>query len=100
MNAYRIWTGYEIIETDTPPQEGDGRVLRNTGMTDADGEPIHECDIVMITPARKDAVRVRGVVEFDEGRQDFWVRHGSSRARLDGTWKEILVVGNAFESPL
>lgn len=94
---YRVWTGYEVIETDTPPQDGDGRVLRASGLTDKDGQEIYECDVVLITPLRKDAVRTRGTVEFDESRQNFWVRQGTSLARLDTQWNEVLVVGNAFE---
>lgn len=96
--VYRVWTGYEIMELESPPQEGDGRVLRGTNLLDKEGQEIFECDIVAMIPLRRELDPINGVVEYDERRQVFVVRHGATLTRLDTEWYRVAVTGNAFET--
>jgi len=93
---YRVWNGAEVIEINHVPTEDDGRVLMPTRLFDQEGREIYECDIVIMTPLRADMSVIRGAVEFDEAKQEFFVRHGANLARLDVEWHNVEIVGSAF----
>jgi hypothetical protein len=51
-----------------------------------------------MTPLRRELDPINGVVEYDERRQVFVVRHGATLTRLDTEWYGVTVTGNAFEA--
>lgn len=94
---YRVWNGAKIVELDYVPDKDDGIILRASGLFDQEQREIYECDIVVMTPLRKDMPAIRGAVEYDEDKKVFYVRHGANLARLDVEWHNVEIVGNAFE---
>lgn len=97
ITPYRVWNGLEVVNLTHPPTEDDGQILRFTNFFDQDGEPIFECDVVIMEPLQKELPTIKGVIEYNEIDKTFGVRHGHYLSVLDFDGHIVRVVGNAFQ---